>query len=659
MPLPVPNLDDRRFQDLVDDAKRLVMRQCPEWTDHNVSDPGVTLIETFAFMTDQLLYRLNQVPDRIYLKFLDLIGLRMLPPTPAAAPVTFWLSAPATAKLTIAAGTRVATIRTDTEDATVFGTRDDLVIVPCSLQHVRAMVPPDERGDEPADDQTIDRTPLLELGTSFTAFTEVPELDDTLLLGLSDPVPSCAVRVQFRGSVEGVGVNPQHPPLTWEAWTGDEWSTCEVTLDETGGLNQPGAVIVHVPRGHQASVIGGDRAGWLRGRIIEPEEGQPPYTASPIVHSLSACTVGGTATAIHADIVEQEVLGEAEGTAGQRFPVSRVPVLLGSGAPIVETSSDEGWTEWAQVEHFADSGPDDRHFVLDATSGLVIFGPAVRVPDGSMRQYGAVPLKGAVVRIRGYATGGGRRGNVAAAAIQTLRSSIPFVAGVENLHPAHGGVDGETLQQAKDRGPLLLRTRNRAVTAEDFEILAREAAPEIARVRCIPAGEAEVAPGAVRLLVVPAAPAERGRILFENLVPDEETLARVASRLDEARVVGTRVIVEPPLYRGVTVVARLVARPRVSVARIREDALDALYEFINPLPSGGPDGTGWPFGRPLQSGEIFGLLQRVRGVELVEDARLFSADPVSGSRGREVTRVEVAANSLVFSFDHQIRVEEH
>src|ERR671929_192936 len=63
MPLPAPNLDDRRFQDLVDDAKRLVQRRCPEWTDHNVSDPGVTLIEAFATMVDQLLYRLNRAPD--------------------------------------------------------------------------------------------------------------------------------------------------------------------------------------------------------------------------------------------------------------------------------------------------------------------------------------------------------------------------------------------------------------------------------------------------------------------------------------------------------------------------------------------------------------------------------------------------------------------
>src|SRR3954467_963794 len=113
MALPVPNLDDRRFQDLVDDAKRLVQRRCPEWTDHNVSDPGVTLIETFAFMTDQLLFRLNQVPDRMYVKFLEMIGLRLLAAPPAKAPVTFWLSAPAVASVGIPTGTSVAAIPPD------------------------------------------------------------------------------------------------------------------------------------------------------------------------------------------------------------------------------------------------------------------------------------------------------------------------------------------------------------------------------------------------------------------------------------------------------------------------------------------------------------------------------------------------------------------
>ena len=77
MSLPVPNLDDRHFQDLVDEAKRRIPRYSPQWTDHNVSDPGITLVELFAWLTEQYLFRLNQVPDKNFITFLDLIGVRL------------------------------------------------------------------------------------------------------------------------------------------------------------------------------------------------------------------------------------------------------------------------------------------------------------------------------------------------------------------------------------------------------------------------------------------------------------------------------------------------------------------------------------------------------------------------------------------------------
>jgi predicted phage baseplate assembly protein len=239
-----------------------------------------------------------------------------------------------------------------------------------------------------------------------------------------------------------------------------------------------------------------------------------------------------------------------------------------------------------------------------------------------------------------------------------LKSSIPFVSSVENLHAAQGGVDGETIQEAKARGPILLRTRSRAVTAEDYEAIALEAAPELARVECVTAGEGEVAAGSLRVLVVPAAPQVNGRIEFAELVPAEDTLERIAERLDEVRLIGTRVSVEPPSYRGVTVVARIVARPKADVERIQKEALDALYGYLNPI-SGGPDGDGWPFGRPVQSGEVYGLLQRIRGVDMVEDARLFGANPVTGERGKETRKLELDPYSLLFSYEHQVRVEQH
>ena len=94
MPLPVPNLDDRTFQDLVSEARSRIPHHCPEWTDHNLSDPGITLIELFSWMTEVLLYRVNKVPDKNYVTFLDLIGIKLAPATPAIVDMTFRLSAP-------------------------------------------------------------------------------------------------------------------------------------------------------------------------------------------------------------------------------------------------------------------------------------------------------------------------------------------------------------------------------------------------------------------------------------------------------------------------------------------------------------------------------------------------------------------------------------
>ncbi len=646
MALPVPNLDDRRFQDLVDDAKRLVQQRCPEWTDHNVSDPGVTLIELFAWMTDQLVYRLNRIPDRHYVKFLELIGVSLFPPTAARTQVTLWLTAPQPDLVRIPIGTQAATVRTETDEAIVFATTEDLPIVPVSLVELGSMI----------DGKTYrDQWPALEKGTGLYCFKDVPQPGDALYVGLSDAVPSNAVRLRFQCHIEGVGVDPTNPPLIWEGWNGESWEACELDSDSTGGLNRDGDVVIHVPRSHATSLISKRRAGWIRARVTEPQPGQPPYSASPSITGLSAITIGGTVDAVNAELVIGEEIGISEGVPGQRFAVRRQPLVPGDEPAILEVSGDEGWEEWQQTTEFATSGPDDRIFLLDLSSGEVRLAPAVRQEDGTLRRFGAVPPKNARLRLRAYRTGGGRKGNVAARSLSVLKSSIPFVARVENRRPASGGVDGEEIDNAKIRGPIRLRTRGRAVTTEDFEHIAREAAPEVARVRAVAAGDGADA-GSVRVLVVPAAAASDGWLRFEQLVPGEETLQKITDRLEESRVIGTRAIVEPPVYRGITVVAKLRARARQNPVRLQEQALDALYAYFDPV-VGGPDGTGWPFGRPVNVGEVYSVLQGLRGTELVEDARLFGADPVTGQRGQQTQRLDVEPHALVFSYEHQMLVE--
>lgn len=645
MALPTPNLDDRRFQDLVDDAKRIVQQRCPEWSDHNVHDPGVTLIEVFAWMTDQLLFRLNRVPERHYVRFLELLGVRLYPPTAAQVGMTFWLSAPQPQTIRIPAGTTVTTLRTETDDAIGFTTSQELDILPCTLDRVRSQI--GGKGSR-------DHGRSLAEGAEFPCFDEVPNAGDALVLGLSTAVPRCALTIRLDCRIEGVGVDPDDPPLVWEAWTGDGWTACEVEGDETGGLNRSGDIVLHVPSSHAVSVIDGHGAGWVRARVVEAGEDQPAYSDSPRISRIEAFTIGGTIRAVNAEDVTDEIVGFSEFVAGQRFSLARRPVLPPDRPVVLEVNEGEGWREWEQVDDFAASGPDDPHFLLDHSAGEVVLGPAVRLADGSLARYGRIPVAGSPLRVRRYRSGGGELGNVAPRSITRLRHPIPFVDRVVNRYAATGGRDAETVENAKLRGPLQLRTRNRAVTLEDYAHLATEAAFDAARVHAVAAGDG-AEPGGVRVLVVPHVVDTDGRLEFDQLIPSDDMLGRIAARLEECRTIGARVVVEPATYQGITVVARVRARPTTEPSALQRACLAALFGYFDPV-RGGPERSGWPFGRPVHVGEVYAVLQGLQGVELIEDARLFPADPITGQRGDATQRLDLDPHALVFSYDHQVRV---
>ena len=658
MTLSAPNLDDRRFQDLVDDAKRFIQQRCPQWSDHNVSDPGVTLIETFAMVTDQLLYRLNRVPDRLYLRFLELLGIDVVPPVAARADVTFWLTAPREDTITVRARTEVATERTepDTTGApgtavVAFETAEDLAMLPCSLTTIVTAA---------ARERPVDRTNQLKERRPVACFAERPAAGDAILFGLSNAVPRCAVAIEVDCQAEGAGVDPRYPPWRWEASTARGWVECELEpgRDGTGGFNQPGAVVMHVPADHVVSDEPGLRAAWLRCTLIDRK---PFYELSPHLYSASAYTVGGTIPAVHAETVHDELIGLSEGVPGQRFRLGRGPVLGGAAEPlVVEVASTEpgrdGWQAWERVDHFDASTPTDRHFRLDAATGEIVFGPGVRQLDSTVRQYGAVPDLGAPIRAAVYRVGGGRRGNVAAGSITTLRTSVPFVdTRVGNRRPATGGVEGEDIEAVKRRAPAFLRTRQRAVTTADYEYLATASDPRAARTRCLAGQGAEHA--AIRLAVVPVITGDPERpASWESFQPDEQLLDHVAEDLDGRRVLGTRLSVEAPFYQRVTAEARCTAAPRADADRVRSDALAALYRYLHPL-VGGPDGTGWPFGRTVVAGELLALLGRVPGVAQVDEVRLYRFDARTGARSEGwTTRIELGAGALPFSEGHTVVV---
>lgn len=650
--LPAPRLDDRTFQDLVDDARRLIHRRCPQWSDHNISDPGITLVETFAMMTEQLIYRLNRVPDRHYVKFLELLGLELRPPGAAQGEATFWLSAPQPQPVKVREGIEISTDRTDLDDPVVFSTTRQLDIIPCSLE--TGQVATVAAGGIPKDQSNPTG------GEGFPCFSQRPTPDDALLIGLDRAVPSCAVLLRIACRVSGVGVDPTDPPYVWEAFTAPEhkWLPCDVERDETKAFNRPGDVVLHVPRGHTLAApppLSGTPRGWLRCRLLSPTAGQDTYSKPPLITSITAATIGGTVDIVHARVMTDEVIGVSDGTPAQRFSLRHRPVLRWPGTTLT-VSNGNGSTEWHAVENFAGEKEDSLSFHVDAVAGEVVFGPAVREADGTLSQYGKVPPKGATVTMTGYRTGGGTAGNVRKGAIRVLKTSVPYVKGVENRRAAAGGAPAETVDDIKIRGPLVIRSRGRAVTAEDFEELTREAAPDIARVHCLtPSGPAEA--GVVRVLIVPNVSSDAlWDVRREDLIPSEDTRTRIAAHLDERRLAGTRVVVKPPAYQALTVVAELSALPAYRSDQLKADVQRALNRVLHPL-VGGPDGTGWPIGRPVQRHELTAALAWIPGVDMSREVslKLYPAD-ADGTRGAEVDRLVLAPNALVYSLRHKVIV---
>jgi predicted phage baseplate assembly protein len=625
--LPQIQLDDVRFQELVSEARTRIVRHSPDWTEHNVSDPGITLIELFAWFTEILVYRINRIPERLQFGLLELVGVRPAAPQRADVVVRFLLTRPGSGA-TVPVGTEVASARTAGSDAAVFQTTAELVIA---------------AGDLPT-----------RLGAAAD--------DVVLLAGFERPIGGLCLRLEIEGSrAEGGEIDPDAPPLAWEVSGVDgQWLTLDVVTDETGGFTLgAGAIMVDVPGSAAPTRLDGRELHWLRCRVTERDAHgrRATYSTPPRTGAVRATIAGASVAASHGAAVRGELIGTSEGVPGVAYRLQQAPVLaLVEGETVeVREPGSGGWVGWQVVESFSRSGPTDRHFVLDRVRGEVRFGPAIRQPDGGWRRYGAVPVAGSAIRMSAYRHGGGSAGNVAPRALRILPSPLGGVASVTNPAAAAGGVDEESLQAARERARLEIRTRSRAVTAEDFEALTLAASPRVARAVCVAPADS----GPVRVHVLPRLAAADRQLDYDELIPDEALMTEIAAALDEHRLLGCSVRLAPVRLRGVSVVADVRASPLADLERVQHDVAHALYVYLNPLIGGSPDGPGdgWPLGRALNQGELFGIVYGIPGVEFVNILRMYETDIGTGEQAPQPTEshLVLGADELIASGKHIVK----
>ena len=615
MPLAAnfPVLDNRRFDDIVAEARARIPRYTPEWTDFNPGDPGFALVELFAWMTEMMVFRLNQTPRLSYLKFLQLVGIELRPAQPATTIIVLPVQ-PAFAATTVLvpALTQVATAEPDEDGRPIiFETDRTLTAFRAQLSAVQStdgysftdLTAPNAAGDQ-----------------GLLPFGAAPHPDCALLLGFSDPGdfppgaelalafwPKTAVKEPPPSPCGGEAFVASPAKLVWEFWAGAEWRPLDATSDDTLGFTRSGVVLLRTPPKGQAVKAKLGKAVdtaryWLRARIEKAS-----YQNAPSVLAIRA----NAARVIQAQTVADEVLGGSDGTPDQVFALANAPVLPRTlVVQVYETAEPETWTA---VDDFFGHGPDDPVYVPNLAIGEVRF-PGK--PDPAARKGGRIPVANidrpqTSVVARRYRFGGGVRGNAPAKALSVLTTAIVGLdaAAIVNPFEAVGGADEESIETAMARAPRVLKARDRAVTTGDFELLAMEAAV-VARAKALPLSHPEFpglkAPGVVTVVVIPeiAAKTEAEQIFIAAPRPSESLLRTVCAYLDARRLLTTELFVIGPRYTPVAIEIHAILQSDVDAAEIHAAIEAAVRRFLHPI-YGGVAGTGWPFGEPIRYAELY------------------------------------------------------
>ncbi|HEY2172911.1 MAG TPA: putative baseplate assembly protein [Mycobacteriales bacterium] len=633
-----PDLDDRTWQDLVDQMRALIPRYAPGWTDHNPSDLGITLLELFAWLAEGIVYRLNQVPDKNYIAFLNLLGVTRDPPTPARTFLTFVSGA---GPVDVAAGSQASTAASAGQAPMVFETDEDVHVVPQRLDTVVQLGPFAGTGLVPG----ADITATLVGPPAGASLLSLPAGQTTQLCIGFDAVPTEALRLGIRL----VRPATSDVTVTWTYSTGNtEPLAWKPVPTQAVGPNAHAALVdATAGLAHNGDVVVTPQPDWGAQRAVPAPNGPastawttvtvPPTATSPRSDprfwlGLKLVNTGAAAVDVGVErllfnaarastaltLRTPEILGTSTGDPFQTFQLSKRPlyrrpdlhapyadlvVEVGSGVPPT-------WEAWSAVDDLPPGA--GKVFLANPVTGEISFGDH---DPQSLKGHGSMPPAGSPIRARYRYVAQGAAGNVAAGQVVVLGTApggggLPGLTGVGNLAAAGEGTDEEPVEDTLRRAPDQLKIRDRAITAEDYEFLAREASNEVVITRCLtpkvaidgtPWTYAAIirAPGNVNVVVVP----DQGPAVTRP-APTPELLAEVLAYLDQRRDVGAHVQVTGPRYCPIVVSAEIVVWRDEFKDPVHSQTLDRITAFLHPT-RGGADGAGWQVGQPVFSSDLF------------------------------------------------------
>jgi predicted phage baseplate assembly protein len=498
----------------------------------------------------------------------------------------------------------------------------------------------------------------------------------------ADPLEPATTRTRVPHVWE-VTVNTTTQPVTDAAPWRPEYLALDEIADTTGGLTRSGiarlmlprAAVIHAPENDVRVDVDagvGDRpprlddamaaarlVAWIRLRPASPAPAtsapdtrftapngspQPTQSSSPAPPPPDVEHLPVTWAGVNAVEIEQLVtytnliIGESNGAADQEFQLAATSIEPETF--VLELEEDAGWTPWRRVDDLAtidpdadsrvglDAGRDAPVFQLDAAGGTVLFGDGVR---------GRIPPAGRRIRVQQLRSGGGLIGNLPAGTLKTISAatltgeSVGTRLVVTQPLALGGSADAETLRDAERRIPARLSHRERAVTADDYRLLAFETpGVDVGRVELLPRFKpqtrTEEIPGVVTVMALPNRPLAPA----PNPRADRPFLEAIHSWLDNRRPLGTELYVIGCEYVPVAVSVAITVADGAPPDTTMQAVRDELRRVLWPLEGGGLDGTRWPLGRGLSNRELEVEVARVAGVSEVDGLNIFRRNVSSG-----------------------------
>lgn len=673
MPLIPPALDDRSYDDIVQDMLANIPAHTPEWSNPQPGDPGRTLIELFAWLADTILYRANLIPERQRIAFLKLLGQSMQPAAAATGLVSLSLDPAAVTPISLA---MPATLT----GAVPFETLGDIDLLPVTAQaYIKAPLTADQLSA--AKPLLTGLQQLYGLATLPAGYTTTPVFANNLadpngidiMNGTTDQnlwlallAPKLATLSAVQSAIGGNGgqqilnvgfapslsvpslysvpqlYDPSGTPAAVQAsWLMSQpapaagqpiaYTTLKVLGDTTQGLTQPGVVqLMLPPRGLIGAPSNEVRTDGQAGVGMKPPRIDDPSVSGRLL-AWVRLSVQSTLTVSWAGVnavqIDQRktyssiVIGVSDGSANQQFTLPQAQVDPSSFVLDVDMPGS-GFQIWQQTDDLAVLQGPVAAYVLDPEAGTVTFGNQLQ---------GMIVPAGRRVRVNIMRAGGGAAGNLPAGsltsiqALDTSGNPVTQTLTVQQPMATGGGADSETLAAAEQRLPALLQHQDRAVTAADYRNLTEEIPGSgIARVEVLPLFKPQTrspnVPGVVSVMVIP------DKDGVQNPCPraDRPMLQTVYQYLSPRTPVTAEMYVIASEYVDLGIAVAVEVKTGYQLLQVSQAVETALRSYLWPIAPGGPDTTGWPLGRHVRSLELEVVVSQVPGVIEVNGLDLFT-----------------------------------